>query len=91
MRAHVRTLINGLGRNSVVRSYSLRGVYAMVAAMHAENELYLSRSVLVFALGCDIDELERKVLLPLRREAMLDLGDAYVSRVIAVSRKRLVR
>jgi hypothetical protein len=50
----------------------------MVAAMHAENQLYLSRAVLAFALGCDVDELERKALLPLRREAMLDSGDAYV-------------
>jgi hypothetical protein len=78
MRAHVRTLVNGLGRNPVIKSYSLRDIYAMVAAMHAENQLYLSRSVLAFALGCDIDELERKALLPLRREAMLDSGDTYI-------------
>jgi hypothetical protein len=78
MRAHVRTLVNGLGRTSVVKTYSLRDIYAMVAAMHAENQLYLSRSVLAFALGCDIDELERKALLPLRREAMLDAGDTFV-------------
>lgn len=78
MRAHVRTLVNGLGRNPVIRSYSLRDIYAMVAAMHGENQLYLSRSVLAFALGCDVDELERNALLPLRREAMLDAGDTYV-------------
>ena len=56
----------------------MRDIYTMVAAMHAENQLYLSRSVLAFALGCDIDELERKALIPLRREAMLDSGDTYV-------------
>jgi hypothetical protein len=78
MRAHVRTLVNGLGRTPVIKTFSLRDIYAMVAAMHAENQLYLSRSVLAFALGCDIDELERKALLPLRREAMLDAGDTYV-------------
>jgi hypothetical protein len=78
MRAHVRTLVNGLDRNPVVKTYSLRDIYAMVAAMHAENQLYLSRSVLAFALGCDIDELERRALLPLRSEAMLDAGDTYV-------------
>jgi hypothetical protein len=78
MRAHVRTLVNGLGRNPVIKAYGLRDIYAMVAAMHAENQPYLSRSVLAFALGCDIDELERKALLPLRREAMLDSGDTYV-------------
>ena len=74
MRAHVRTLVGGLGRNPVMKTYSLRDIYAMVAAMHAENQLYLSRSVLAFAFGCDIDELERQALLPLRREAMLDSG-----------------
>lgn len=78
MRTHVRTLVNGLGRTPVIKKYSLRDIYAMVAAMHAENQLYLSRSVLAFALGCDVDELDRTALLPLRREAMLDAGDAYV-------------
>jgi hypothetical protein len=78
MREHVRTLVNGLGRNPAIKIYGLRDVYAMVAAMHAENQLYLSRPVLAFALGCDIDELERRALLPLRREAMLDSGDTYV-------------
>jgi hypothetical protein len=78
MRAHVRTLVNGLGQEPVIASFSLRDVYAMVAAMHAENQLYLSRSVLAFALGCNMDELERKALYPLRREAMLDTGEHYV-------------
>jgi Domain of unknown function (DUF4062) len=78
MRDHVRTLVNGLGRNVAVKTFTLRDIYAMVAAMHAENQLYLSCSVLAFALGCDVDELERKALLPLRREAMLDSGDTYI-------------
>ena len=78
MRGHVRTLVNGLGRDPVIKTHSLRDIYAMVAAMHAENQLYLSRSVLAFALGCEVDELERRALLPLRREAMLDSGDTYV-------------
>ncbi len=78
MREHVRTLVNGLGRDPVIKTHSLRDIYAMVAAMHAENQLYLSRSFLAFALGCEIDELERKALLPLRREAMLNSGDTYV-------------
>jgi hypothetical protein len=78
MRAHVRTLINGLGRNPVFKSCSLRDIYTMVAVMHAENQLYLSRPVLAFALVCEPDDLERKALLPLRREAMLDSGDIYI-------------
>jgi hypothetical protein len=78
MRAHVRTLVNGLGRSPVIKAYSLRDVYAMVAAMHAENQLYLSRSVLAFVAGSNINELDRKALDPLRREAMLDAGEHYV-------------
>ncbi|MBL8546204.1 MAG: DUF4062 domain-containing protein [Hyphomonadaceae bacterium] len=78
MRAHVRTLVNGLSHEPAIGSFSLRDVYAIVAAMHAENQLYLSRSVLAFALGCELDALEREVLLPLRREAMLDSGDSWV-------------
>jgi hypothetical protein len=78
MSAHVRTLVNGLGKEPVIRTFSLLDIYVMVAAMHAENQLYLSRSVLAFALGCEVDELELKALNVLRREAMLDSGDTYV-------------
>jgi hypothetical protein len=78
IRDHVRTLIGGLGRSPVIKTYSLRDIYALVAAMHAENQLYLSRSVVAFALNSDIDELERKAFHPLRREAMLDSGDTYL-------------
>jgi hypothetical protein len=78
MRAHVRTLVNSLSSAAVIKTYTLRDIYAMVAAMHAENQLYLSRQVLAFALGCDIDDLERSALVPLRREAMLDSGATYV-------------
>lgn len=78
MQAHVRTLVSGLDRSPAIKTHSLRDIYTMVSAMHAENQLYLSRSVLAFALGCEIDELERKALTPLRREAMLDAGDTYI-------------
>ena len=78
MRAHVRTMLAGLGRGPIVKEFSVHDVYAMVAVMHAENQLYLSRSVLARALGCDVDELERSVLSVLRREAMLDTSEIYV-------------
>jgi hypothetical protein len=78
LRAHVRTLLAGLGRDPMVKDFSFRDVYAMVAVMHAENQLYLSRSVLARALGCDVDELERSALSVLRREAMLDSSEIYV-------------
>jgi len=50
----------------------------MVAAMHSENQLYLSIPVLAFALGCEPGELERRALGLLRREAMVDNDDVYV-------------
>jgi hypothetical protein len=78
IRDHVRTLVSGLGKEPLFGSLSLRDVYAMVASMHAENQLYLSRSVLGFALGCEQDELEYRALRPLRLEAMLDTGDTYI-------------
>ena len=80
MRAHVRTLVEGLGRSAVFQGkpHTLRDIYAMVAAMHAENQLYLTRSVLAFALGCEVYELEDKALVPMRSEAMLDSGATYV-------------
>ncbi len=78
MRAHVRTMLVGLPTTPLIGRFSLRDVYAMVAAMHAENQLYLSGSVLAVALGCTFAELETKVLDLLRREAMLDKGDTLI-------------
>jgi hypothetical protein len=78
MRGHVRSMLVSLGRNPIFGQLSLRDVYAMIAGMHAENLLFLSRSVLACALGCSHDQLERDVLGVLHREALLDTGGAYV-------------
>jgi hypothetical protein len=59
------------------KGHDLRDIYAMIAAMHAENQLYLSRPVLLGALGCNDPELDR-VLHVLRREAMLDSGETVI-------------
>lgn len=79
MRAHVRGFVQGLGTDPVTDGgHSLRDIYAMIAAMHAENQLYLSRPVLAYALRCDLHTLEHKILKVLRREAMLEAGETYV-------------
>jgi hypothetical protein len=57
---------------------SLLDIYAMIAAMHAENQLYLSHAVLAFALGSADGELDLGPLRVLRREAMVDGGTTYV-------------
>jgi len=59
---------------------------------YAENQLYLSRAVLAFALGCDEGALDRGPLRVLRQEAMVDGGTSYVltrHRKIAESRAEL--
>lgn len=94
IHAHVRTMVNGLGRNPVVGKFFLRDIYAMAAAMHAENQLYLSRGVLAYALGCDTRELERDGLDVVRSEAMLDAGNTYVltrHRIIAEAACKVMR
>jgi hypothetical protein len=77
LKDRVRAFVSPLVGRGGVKGFDLRDIYAMVAAMHAENQLYLSRSVLAFALGCDEQELEN-ILRILRREAMLDSGETYI-------------
>ncbi len=73
---------------------SLLDIYAAIAAMHAENQLYLSRTVLAYALRCDEADLDRGPLRILRREAMVDGGTTYVltrhRRIAEVARDWLV-
>jgi hypothetical protein len=73
---------------------SLLDIYAMIAAMHAENQLYLSRTVLAYALGCEEVDLDRVPLRVLRREAMVDGGTTYIltrhRRIAEVARDWLV-
>lgn len=57
---------------------SLLDVYAMIAAMHSENQLYLTRTVLAAALNCDEMDLEHGPLRALRQEAMVDGGETYL-------------
>ena len=76
LKDRVRAFVSPLVGRGGVKGFDLRDIYAMIAAMHAENQLYLSRSVLAFALGCDEDELER-VLRVLRREATGLWRDLY--------------
>jgi len=76
------------------KKIKLLDIYAMIAAMHAENQLYLSRAVLAFALNCEEAELDRDPLRTLRREAMVDGGTTYVltrhRRIAEVARDWLV-
>jgi hypothetical protein len=76
--AHVRKIVHGLGQGITVGKFTMRQIYALIAAMHEKNQLYLTRSILACALGCEVSELDVKALAILRREAMLDAGGNYV-------------
>lgn len=84
-RDRVRRLMEPLREAPGIGSHKLLDIYAMIAAMHAENQLYLSRAVLAYALGCDEQDLDRGPLRTLRQEAMLDGGASYV-----LTRHRLI-
>lgn len=85
MKDHVWHLLHGLSDAPVIGPHSLRTIYTLIAAMHAENQLYLTPSILAFALRCDVAELERSALDRLRREAMLDPGNTAL-----LTRHRLI-
>jgi len=57
---------------------TLLNAYAYVAAMHAENLLFLSKPVLASVLGCDERILQRDVLRPLADEAAAAAHGGYV-------------
>jgi hypothetical protein len=77
LKDRVRVFVAPLARRSEIKGFDLRDIYAMIAAMHAENQLYLSRGILAFALACEESVLDRELRV-LRREAMLDSGETYI-------------
>lgn len=78
LKGRVIRLMEPWNKVEGIGAYSLRDVYAAIAAMHAENQLFLSRAVLAYALRCDEVALDRGPLRILRREAMVDSGTTYV-------------
>lgn len=70
--------LRGLDRSKVCGVYSVRDVYIAIAAMHAENQLYLTPRILAKALNCDENTLQTRALRPLRLEAMLGGDDAFL-------------
>jgi hypothetical protein len=78
LKARVTRLMEPWAKAAGIGDRSLLDIYAMIAAMHAENQLYLSHAVLAFALRCEESALDRGPLRVLRREAMVDGGTTYV-------------
>jgi hypothetical protein len=94
IRERVGRLMAPWATESGIKGRSLLDIYAAIVAMHAENQLYLSRTVLAHALNCEEVELDSGPLRVLRREAMVDGGTAYVltrhRRIAEVARDWLV-
>lgn len=78
LKDRVTRLMEPWATTAGMDGHSLLDIYAMIAAMHAENQLYLSQAVLAFALNCDQAALDRGPLRILRREAMVDGSETYV-------------
>jgi predicted phosphodiesterase len=88
LKARVAQIIEGLGDQPLFgrRRRSLRDIYAMIAAMHAENQLYLSRFVLAHAIGGKPEDLDRALNILRRETRLIDAGQTYIltrHRVIA--------
>lgn len=75
---HVRDLLWPLKSIRAIGNENLLTCYAMIAAMHAERQTYLSHPVLAFALGCDEAELDRRVIQKLKSEALPVSEGTYV-------------
>lgn len=74
LREHVASLLERLGTRTIAHQRegdpkSLRDAMAYIAAMHAENLLFLSKPVLAKVLGCKPGKLKADVLGPLGEEA----------------------
>lgn len=94
LRERVGRLMAPWATESGIDGRTLLDIYAAIVAMHAENQLYLSRTVLAYALNCEEGELDSRPLRVLRREAMVDGSTAYVltrhRRIAEVARDWLV-
>lgn len=79
LKPHIATLLARLDHQFIEstgsgsRAKTLRDAVAYIAAMHAENYLYLSKQVLAQVLGCELGEVRPEILTPLGEETLLDV------------------
>jgi predicted MPP superfamily phosphohydrolase len=78
LRKHARLLLDRLGQRKIPGGATLRDALAYIAAMHAEGLEFLSRPVLVQALGCPANKLHREVLVPLGQEAAATTTSSFI-------------
>jgi len=88
LKVHVKKLLDRLHNREILpgNSSTLLEAFAYIAAMHAENKLFLSKMVLSKVLGVNQRELRSKVLWPLGEEAAADVaGDMVFTRHRAIA------
>jgi predicted MPP superfamily phosphohydrolase len=83
LREHVARLLERLGGRPIAHQKggepkTLRDALAYIAAMHAENLLFLSKPVLAKVLGCKPGKLKADVLGPLGEEAAADSVGRFI-------------
>ena len=80
LKKHVKKLLDRLNEKKILpdNPNTLLHAFAYIAAMHAENKLFLSKLVLANALGVEQGKLRSKVLFPLGEEAAADVAGELV-------------
>ncbi len=92
LKKHVKKLLDRLNEQKIFpdKPNTLLLAFAYIAAMHAENKLFLSKLVLAKALGIERGQLRSKVLYPLGEEAAADVaGDIVFTRHRAIAETAL--
>lgn len=78
LKDHLRVVLNRFATREFVGGETLLKAFAYIAAMHSEQLMFLSKSVLCEALGCDRKTLQAKGLSPLGREAAATQAGPFV-------------
>jgi hypothetical protein len=80
LKGHIKKLLDRLKERPIMEGnkYTLLDAFAYIAAMHAENQLFLSKLVLAQVLNLEVGKLRSKVLHPLGEEAAASMAGEYV-------------
>lgn len=80
LKDHVKKLLDRLQERKISKdnNISLLLAFTYIAAMHAENLLFLSKTVLARVLNVGLGDLRSKVLYPLGEEAAADVAGELV-------------
>lgn len=80
LKGHIKKLLNRLKERPIIKGHksTLLDAFSYIAAMHSENQLFLSKLVLAQVLDIELGELRSKVLYPLGEEAAASMAGEYV-------------